>query len=258
MERRRLGPVVGLGTWNTFDGDARLASEVVGAALESGCELFDTSPMYRSEEALGRALAGAGRDRASVATKIWAGSVAEGKEQYRRQLELFGRVEIEQVHNLVSWREHLPWLEHEREAGRIDRLGVTHYSPAAFDELAEALRSSRFDCVQLPLDPVQRECERTLLPLARELGLAVIVMRPLGKGRLLHGSPSAEALVPLRPFGLDTWPQALLKWALSDPRVDVVIPATSSPEHARENARAGEPPWLGPEERAYVERLAAA
>ena len=161
------------------------------------------------------------------------------------------------MHNLALWREQLPWLEQEREAGRIDRLGVTHYSSAAFDELAEALETSRFDTVQLPLNPRQREAERQLLPLAAELGVAVIVMRPLGGAGSLIPRPPEEELAPLRELGAETWEQALLKWALSDERVDVVIPATRSPDHARSNAAAGSPPWLGPEERVLVERLAA-
>jgi aryl-alcohol dehydrogenase-like predicted oxidoreductase len=158
----------------------------------------------------------------------------------------------------VSWREHLSWLEEERESGHIVRLGVTHYSPSAFDGLAEAMRTGRFQSVQLPYNPSERECERELLPLAAELGMAVIVMRPLGKGRLLRRPPADAELEPLRAFGVETWPQALLKWCLSDERVDLVIPATRRPLHAAENAAAGEPPWFGPEERVLVERLALA
>jgi aryl-alcohol dehydrogenase-like predicted oxidoreductase len=256
METRRLGPVVGLGTWRTFDRDAELAREVVGAALDAGVRLVDSSPMYGGAEAsLGSALEGR-RDGVTVATKIWADSVAEGRQQFHGQLVWFGRIEVEQVHNLVLWEEHLGWLEEEREAGRIGRLGVTHYASSAFDELARAMRTGRFQTVQLPYNPAERECERELLPLAAELGLAVIVMRPLGSGSLLGQTPSEEELAPLRGFGLETWPQALLKWALSDERIDVVIPATRDPEHAAANAAAGSPPWLGPEERAYVSRLA--
>ena len=255
MEERRLGPVVGLGTWNTFGPDRRLAHEVVEAALDAGCRVFDSSPMYgAAEESLGAALEGR-RDEATVATKIWAGGVDEGKRQFADQLRWFGRVEIEQVHNLVSWEEHLPWHEQEREAGRIERLGVTHYEASAFGEATRALRSRRFSVVQLPYSPYERECERELLPLAAELGVAVIVMRPLGDKSRLPDPPPPSELQPLRSLGVETWPQALLKWALSDERVDVVIPATSQPEHARENASAGSPPWFGPEERALVERL---
>jgi diketogulonate reductase-like aldo/keto reductase len=256
MEERRLGPVVGLGTWQTFDDDPALATEVVGAALDAGARVVDSSPMYGGAE---RAMSGIVRERRTeivVATKIWARSVERGREQYRRQVGWFGRVEIEQVHNLVLWREQLAWLEQEQAEGRIDRLGVTHFSSARFDELGEALQTGRFQTVQIPLNPHEREAERRLLPLAAELGVAVVVMRPLGgEGSVIAAAPARE-LEPLRGFGIETWQQALLKWALSDERVDLVIPATRSPEHARANALAGSPPWFGADERALVERLA--
>jgi diketogulonate reductase-like aldo/keto reductase len=256
MEERRLGPVVGLGTWNTFGGDSELAREVVDAALAAGCRLSDSSPMYGgAEESLGSAVADR-RAEAIVATKIWADSVEEGRAQFADQLRWFGRVEIEQVHNLAAWEQHLPWLEEEREAGRIDRLGVTHYQAGAFGELVRALRTGRFPVLQVPYNPLERECERELLPLAAELGIAVIAMRPLGDKSRLPNPPPPEALGPLREFGVSTWPQALLKWALSNERIDAVIPASRNMEHVRENAAAGEPPWLGPEERELVERLA--
>ena len=256
MEERRLGPVVGLGTWNTFDGDAQLASAVVGAALAAEARLVDSSPMYGgAERSLGTALARR-RDGVTVATKVWAGSVEEGREQFSRQLEWFGQVDVEQVHNLVAWREQLPWLEAERERGVIGRLGVTHYSSAAFGELATALRTGRFETMQVPYNPAERECERELLPLAAELGVAVIAMRPLGAGALVRREPDPAGLEPLRTFGVETWAQALLKWALSDERIDVVIPATREPERVGENCRAGSPPWLDQEARVLVEHLA--
>lgn len=255
MEERRLGPVVGLGTWNTFDDDAALAREVVAAAVESGVRVVDSSPMYRgAERSLAEALEGR-RDQVAVATKIWARTPDEGREQFQRQLEWYGRIEIEQVHNLVGWREHLDWLEAEREQERVGRIGVTHYQASAFDELAEAMRDPRVECVQLPYNPHERECERTLLPLAAELGLPVIVMRPLGEGALLRHEPPREELAAL---GVESWAEALLKWALSDERVDLVIPATRRPERARTNAAAGAGPWLDDEQRRHVERLAGA
>lgn len=253
MEERRLGPVVGLGTWNTFDGSAEVAREVVTTALEAGCRVFDSSPMYGgAEHSLSVALEGR-RGAAVVATKIWARSVDAGRAQYAQQLPWYGRVEIEQIHNLVSWRDHVGWLSREHEEGRIDRLGVTHYSPSAFDELAEALRTGRFTTVQLPFNPHERECERELLPLAAELGVAVIVMRPLGAGGLVLRSPPREVLTEL---GVATWAQALLKWALSDERVDIVIPGSKNPDRVRSNAEAGTPPWFDPDQRALVERFA--
>ncbi len=258
MDERRLGPVVGLGTYGTFADDEALATEVVEAALAAGIAVFDSSPMYgAAETSLGRALR-AHRTQGVVATKIWTESVAEGQAQYAAQRRYFGRVEIEQVHNLVAWRDHLPWLEAERDAGRIDRIGVTHWDAGRFDELEQALRSGRFDTVQIPLNPHERECEARILPIAEELGVAVLVMRPLGGARAAHlrREPKAGALEPLRVFGVETWPQALLKWCLADSRVDLVIPATSKPGRTVENARAGSGPALGPEERKLVERLA--
>jgi diketogulonate reductase-like aldo/keto reductase len=258
VEERRLGPVVGLGTYATFEGDVALARTVVDAALAAGTMTFDSSPMYGgAEAALGAALEGR-REATTVATKIWTPRPDEARAQYEAQRRFFGRVEIEQVHNLVAWEEHLRWLEEERDAGHIDRIGVTHWSEGSFGELERALRSGRFDTVQLPLNLREREAERRLLSLAEELGVAVIVMRPFGGtgAPLLRRAPSADELEPLREHGVETWAQALLKWVLSDPRVDLAIPATSRPERATENAAAGTPPWLGADERAYIERLA--
>ena len=256
MEERSLGPVVGLGTWNTFDSDEGLARTVVGAAQDAGCRLIDSSPMYGgAERSLGAAIAER-RSETIVATKIWAGSVDEGRRQFEDQLRWFGRVEIEQVHNLVAWEEHLPWLEAERDAGRIDQLGVTHWQASAFTELARALKTGRFSVLQIPYSPFERECEDELLPLAAELGVAVIVMRPLGDKSRLSNPPPADALAELRELGIRTWPQALLKWALSDERVAAVIPASGNPDHVRENAAAGSPPWLGSDERRLIACLA--
>ena len=255
MIERRLGPVVGLGTWSTFDHDAMLARSVVDAALDAGTRLFDSSPMYGGAEASLAAALDGRRDGTLVATKIWARSVDEGRAQFARQLDWYGRVDVEQVHNLVSWREHLPWLEEEREAGRIGRLGVTHYQASAFQELAVALGSGRFEVLQVPYNPWERECERELLPLAAELGVAVIAMRPLGgsgedrRRRVeLTGGQRSE-------LGVESWADALLAWALADERIDSVIPATSRPGRAASNAHAGETRFT-PEQRALVERLA--
>jgi diketogulonate reductase-like aldo/keto reductase len=257
VEERRLGPVVGLGTWSTFGGDRALARDVVDAACAAGTRLFDSSPMYGgAEHALGSALEGR-REEAIVATKIWTSSPREAREQLARQLDWFaGRVEIEQVHNLVGWREHLRWLEGERDAGRIGRIGVTHYQSSSFRELAEALRTRAFSVLQVPFNPWERECERELLPLAADLGVAVIAMRPLGgsgedRRRRVELSDAERA-----ELGVESWAEALLRWALADDRIDCVIPATSKPERAAANARAGDGRRLTVVQRALVERLA--
>ncbi len=260
MEPRAIGPglrvaTVGLGTWSVFDhGPERQANAtaVAAAMLDAGCALFDTSPMYgRAEAVLGEALAGR-RDEAVVATKIWTPSAEEGRAQFARQLGWYGgRVDVQQVHNLVSWRAHLEWMAMEREGGRIGLLGATHYQPSAFDELARVMRSGLIQMVQVPLNPGEREVEAEILPLAEELGLGVLVMRPLGSGRLGTGPPARE----LAPLGVESWAEAVLVWALSDPRVSAVIPATSDPAHAAANARAAGHPGFDRAARRHVEGL---
>lgn len=267
MEYRTLGltglrvPAVGMGTWRTFDVSGAAAEReiyaVVDTALEVGSALFDSSPMYgAAERVLGAALAGR-RDHALVLTKIWAQTASEGREQAEQALGFFGGlVDLYQIHNLVNWSEHLSLLERLRDEGRVRAIGATHYSAAAFDELRRVMRSGRITAIQIPYNPLQREVEREILPLAAELGLGVVVMRPFGEGALLRRPPRPADLAPLQPFGVSTWAQALLKWGLSDPRCHLSIPATAIRSHAAENAAAGAPPWFGPDERALVARLA--
>jgi aryl-alcohol dehydrogenase-like predicted oxidoreductase len=267
MERRRLGssgldvPVVGMGTWKTFDvrssAEAAHRRQVVDVALESGSDLFDSSPMYgAAERVLGAALEGR-RDRALVATKVWTPDDQDAERQIANALGYYGGVvDVYQVHNLVALPKRLATLERLRDEGKVRSVGITHYAHSAFPDMMEVMRSGRVTCIQIPYNALDRVAEQEILPLAGELGIGVLVMRPVGQGTLARNAPPADRLAPLAPFGVRTWAQALLKWLLSDPRVSTVIPATSNPEHARQNAEAGDPPWFGPDERAYVAQLA--
>jgi aryl-alcohol dehydrogenase-like predicted oxidoreductase len=267
MEQRQLGssglavPVVGMGTWRTFDvtPDAEIAARrvVVDRALANGSNLFDSSPMYgAAERVLGQALDGR-RERALIATKVWTVDDAEAEAQIRRALQYFhNSIDVYQVHNLVAWRTRLESLERLRDQQRVKAIGITHYQHAAFPELMEVMRSGRVSAVQIPYNPLDRVVEHAVLPLAADLGIGILVMRPLATGPLAKRAVTASQLEPLAAFGVQTWSQALLKWLLSDARVTCVIPATTSPQHAEENARAGDPPWFGSEEREYVARLA--
>jgi aryl-alcohol dehydrogenase-like predicted oxidoreductase len=267
VEQRDLGttglrvPVVGMGTWQTLDvhgpEEERTAHAVVAEALEAGTRLVDSSPMYgRAERVLGEAL-GARRGEAIVATKVWTSDRHEAEAQVERALSYYGgRVELYQVHNLVALDANLALLERRRDEGTVRAIGATHYSPSAFGDLERVMRSGRVGAIQIPYNPREREVERRILPLAEELRLGVVVMRPLGAGSLVARDPGPEALAPLHELGVETWAQALLKWVLSDPRCHVAIPATSRPGRPTENARAGQPPWLDEEQRAYVASLA--
>ena len=264
MIRRPLGadgpevPVVGVGTWRVFDlraADQAVADRVVAAAFTAGARVVDTSPMYgRAEEVLAGALAEE-RETAFVATKVWSSSVEGARAHFQRELSWFGgRIDLLQVHNLVGWRDPLPWLEAEREAGRVGLIGLTHFSASAFDELEVAMRTGRFQAIQVPVNPVERAAEERILPLAEELGIGVLAMRPFREGGLLRRPFPPE----LGAAGLESWPEALLRWTLSDPRVAVTIPATRSPEHAAANAMVGSGPWLHPDVRELLARLATA
>jgi len=267
MERRLFGrtglcvPVIGMGTWQTFDVHEPAASErrsVTDAAFEATAVFFDTSPMYgKAERVLGRTLEGR-RERAVVATKLWTADDREADRQVAEAFGYFGgRVDVYQVHNLVAWQRRIEQLERLRAAGSVRAIGLTHYSPGAFGELRRAMQDPRVGAIQVPYNPLERDVERGILPAAADLGLGVIVMRPLGAGQLAGQRIGSRALAPLAAFGVRSWPQAVLKWILSDARCHVAIPATTSPAHMRMNAAAGEPPWFSPDERAYVARLAA-
>ncbi len=267
MEQRTLGktglqvPVVGMGTWRTFDvrgNEAkRNTQNIVNTALAVGANFLDSSPMYgASEQVLGETLQGR-RDSAIVATKLWTSTRSEAQAQVKRALSFFdNRIDLYQIHNLVNWLEHLALLERLQEEGKVRAIGATHYSSGAFKELRQVMKTGRITAIQIPYNPLQREVERDILPLAADLGLGVVVMRPFAEGSLTRRSPSATELELLAPFGVTTWGQALLKWVLSDPRCHVAIPATTRPERVSENALAGNPPWFGAEERALVAKLA--
>src|SRR3954447_20284859 len=240
IEERPLGetsgltvPAVGMGTWRTLDvrgaGAERRAHEIVGAALDAGARFLDSSPMYgEAERVLGEAL-GERRAEALVATKVWTSDDREAERQVQRALGWYGgRGDLYQVHTLVSWPERLTLLERERDRGTVVAIGATHYSPSAFGDLARVMRTGRISAIQIPYNPHERDVEREILPLAEELGLGVVVMRPVGGGGGLVTRPPSDAeLEPLREYGVETWGQALLKWVLSDPRCHVAIPATA-------------------------------
>ena len=238
-----------MGTWQTFD-TAEDRTRIVEEALSVGMNLFDSSRMYgRAEQTLAMALKGR-RDRAIIASKIWTSSPSEGREQANQALRLFGRVEIYQVHNLVNWPAQLRLLEELKGERKVDAVGATHYDPSGFDDLCDLMSTGRLDMVQIPYNPLRREAERRVLPLAAELGIGVLTHSPLRYG-VLERPPSPGAI---KGFGVRTWAQAVLKWIASDPRVSCVLTATKTPGRPTENAQAGDPPWFDVDQRERLVR----
>lgn len=241
-------PVIGLGTWRVFDVGADAAdraplAEVLRILFDAGGSVVDSSPMYgRAEEVAGDLLLAAGtRDRAFIATKVWTRGKAQGVAQMERSLALLrtDHVELMQVHNLLDWKPHLATLRGWKREGRIGYLGVTHYTPSAYDDLEAVMRAEPLDFVQLNYAIDDRAAEERLLPLAADRGIAILVNQPFGGGGLLRSLLPR----PLPPWageiGCSSWAQILLKFVLGHPAVTCVIPGTSRPQHMRDNARAG-------------------
>lgn len=245
-------PVIGLGSWITFnvgrDAEALARStQVVSDFLAAGGRVIDSSPMYgSSQDTIGHALARLGRP-ASVfsAEKVWIGDGASGPAQIEQTRQRWGvpRLDLVQIHNLLAWREHLPRLLEMKAAGRIGAVGVSTSEGRRHAELETILRTQPVDVVQLSYNLLDREVESRLLPLARERGIAVLVNRPFRQGALLrdlsrHPLPGWAAEV-----GCTHWAQVALKFVVSHPAVTCVIPATSQPQHLRQNMAAGHGPW---------------
>jgi diketogulonate reductase-like aldo/keto reductase len=251
-------PVIGLGTWQTFDiADPAPLVPVVERFAAAGGRVIDSSPMY------GRAEAIAGRLRARVpqawiATKVWTREREHGIEQMRRSIALLGRVELMQIHNLLDWRTHLATLRQWKAEGVIRYLGITHYTQSAFRDLESIMKSEALDFVQLPLSAGAPEAEERLLPVAEERGIAVLVNRPFEEGALFRDVRRKPLPEWAREYDAASWSELFLRWIVSHPAVTCVIPATRNPEHMAENMRAGEGRLLSMRERRTLrERLAA-
>ncbi|MDQ3026581.1 MAG: aldo/keto reductase [Pseudomonadota bacterium] len=240
-------PVVGLGTWLTFDvggadsGPRRARGEILQAFFASGGRLVDSSPMYgSSEEVIGAELARTPAPRLFAATKVWTVGGLAGRRQmeHSRGLWRVPRFDLMQVHNLLDWESHWPTLKAWKAEGRMRHIGMTTSHGRRHDDLEGLLRRERMDFVQVTYNLNDREVERVLLPLAAERGTAVIVNRPFDGGSLF-GAKTARPLPGwAAEIGCRSWAEAFLKWVAAHPAVTCAIPATSRLAHLHENMRA--------------------
>jgi diketogulonate reductase-like aldo/keto reductase len=240
-------PVIGLGTWQTFDiapADpvrTRL-EEVLSEFVRLGGRLIDSSPMYgRSETVVGQLAAKlALREKLVMATKVWTSGRKAGIEQMEDSEEkLRGTVDLMQVHNLLDVETHLDTLRGWKKEKRIRYIGVTHYTSSAYDALARHIRRGHVDFVQLNYSLAEREAEKKLLPLAQDQGVAVLVNRPFGAGSLFRMTRDKAVPAFAKELGCSSWAELFLKFVVSHPAVTCAIPATSRPEHLRQNMNAG-------------------
>ena len=240
-------PVVGLGTYNVFDVESTLAEielrrKIVELLTRSGGSLLDTSPMYnRSEKVIGD-IVGSGTDRESLflATKVWTDGKKAGIRQMQRSAELMQTnvIDLMQVHNLRDTAVHMETIREWQESGQIRYSGLTHYTAGAHAALAREMQRFKPDFIQINYSMGEREAEEHLLPLAKDLGVAVLINRPFQAGALFRAVSGIEIPDWAKEFAA-SWGQFFLKFIISHPAVTCVIPATSKTKHMIDNLGAG-------------------
>jgi aryl-alcohol dehydrogenase-like predicted oxidoreductase len=241
-------PVIGLGTWRTFDVDLtsdnrRQLGDVLSLFMKLSGRVIDTSPMYgRAEEVIGELTAALGiREKPFLATKVWTRGQENGIRSMERSMVRLRtkQIDLMQVHNLVDVDTHLATLRQWKEQGRIRYIGITHYESGAFDEVEKIMRSEKLDFVQINYSIMEREAEERVLPLAQERGIAVIVNRPFGGGDLFNRVRSKSLPEWSTEFDCRSWAQFFLKWIIANPAVTCAIPATGKARHLEDNMQGG-------------------
>lgn len=241
-------PVIGLGTWQTFDvgpsSVERVPLEaVLGTFVAMGGKVIDSSPMYgNSEEVVGDIAAKLGLlTKLFVATKVWTSGKAEGIRQMEGSMrKLRARsIDLMQVHNLVDAGTHLDTLQNWKREGRVRHVGVTHYTAGSHDAVARLIAARPVDFIQINYSVGEREAERHLLPLALERRVAVIANRPFAGGDLFRRVQGRPLPAWAAEIDCDSWAQVLLKFVVSNQSITCAIPATSKVAHLRDNMKAG-------------------
>jgi diketogulonate reductase-like aldo/keto reductase len=240
-------PVVGLGTWDVFDvagssEEIETRMEIVGMLLERGGSLIDSSPMYnRSEKIVGDIINGSGsRSGLFLATKVWINGKSAGEAQMQKSIDLMnaGVIDLMQVHNLRDVDVHMPTIREWQEKGRIRYNGFTHYTASAHRSMEKAMQDHKPQFIQINYSLGERDAEEHVLPLAQDLGIAVLINRPFMAGRLFRAVRNQELPGWAVEFA-GSWGQFFLKFIISHPAVTCVIPATSKPRHMVDNLGAG-------------------
>jgi len=261
-------PVIGMGSWLTFDvhDDPALRQQrlqVLEAFFDGGGGVIDSSPMYgSSEEVIGYCLARLNNPEALFsATKVWTLFQSRGISQMEDSRQLWGvdRFDLMQIHNLLDWEAHLETLTEWRSQGRVRHIGITTSHGRRHGDMEEIMAAQPIDFVQFTYNILDREAEARLLPLAGERGLAVIVNRPFRQGALFEYFKRHPLPVWAAEFDCANWAQYFLKFIVSHPAVTCAIPATRRVDHMRENMGAALGRLPDPATRArmirYVENL---
>lgn len=241
-------PVIGLGTWQSFDvADKKnypALKNVLNELHSAGGKLIDSSPMYgRSEKVIGELTSEMEiRNDFFYATKVWTTGRENGiKEMESSMQKMNGKnsIDLMQIHNLTDWKTHLPVLREWKANGKIKYIGITHYTDSMHEELEKVFTSEKIDFVQFNYSIDSRHAEKRLLKAAQDNGVATLINRPFGEGRLFNKVKGKKLPSWAIEAGIDTWSAFFLGFIISHPAVTCVIPATSNPIHAADNFNAG-------------------
>lgn len=247
-------PVIGLGTWITFNvgqdpAGLQRSVDVMRAFFAGGGRVIDSSPMYGSaQDVVGAGLAQLAREGVPApvyaADKVWTAPGSRGPGQIATSQDRWGisRFDLLQVHNLLAWEAHLDTLFEMKAQGQLRHVGITTSHGRRHDDIEAIMQRHPIDFVQLTYNPVDRQVEQRLLPLAAERGIGIIVNRPFQQGHLLRRLAGRPLPGWASELGCDTWAQAVLKFIVAHPAVTCVIPATTRVAHVQENLRAGHGP----------------
>lgn len=242
-------PIIGMGTWQTFDADLALGEkrtaldQVLRSFLKMGGKIIDSSPMYgRSEQVVGELLTAMGtHSPVFLATKVWTRGKQAGIESMERSMRRLQtkRIDLMQVHNLVDVETQLATMRDWKAQCRVRYIGITHYETGGYPAVEKILQSEKLDFLQINYSIAEREAEQRILPLAQDRQVAAIINRPFGGGDLFSRVRAKPLPDWAAEFDCRSWAQFFLKWIVAHPAVTCAIPATNNPRHLEDNMRAG-------------------
>ncbi len=241
-------PVVGVGTWQTFDvgsssSDREPLKKVLKILLDQGGSVIDSSPMYgKSEGVVGDLAREMGiAQKLFMATKVWTSGKENGMDQMNQSMNLMHKkpIDLMQIHNLVDWKTHLKTIRQWKEEGKIRYIGITHYTDSAYDEMIQILQNEPLDFIQIDYSISNINADNRLLPLAKDKGVATLINRPYDGGSLFRKTKGMNIPNWAKEFGIQSWGQFFLKYILANDAVNCVIPGTDKPEHMLDNVGAG-------------------
>lgn len=239
-------PVMGMGSSGSYERLASSSAEELRTVMKEfvamGGTLVDTSPSYGNAETnIGEIARETGvRDDLFMATKVRRESREQTLDQFRASIDALGEpIDLLQIHNFIGLDNQWATLKQLKEEGRVRYIGITHYLTSAFDELEHQMASKEMDFVQFNYSIMTPDAEERLLPMAADHGIAVLVNRAFNDGQIFSATQGKDLPEYAQEFDCFSWAQFALKYVLANESVTSVIPATSDPEHLRDNMHAG-------------------